>query len=125
MTTTLTPRTPALQSRLPAVGTTIFTVMSALAQQHGAVNLGQGFPDFDCDPELLAAVERAMRAGLNQYPPMAGVLPLREAIAGKVATLYGHSYDPGTEITVTAGATQAILTAILAIVHPGDEDDWR
>ena len=121
MTITRIPRTPALQSRLPAVGTTIFTVMSALAQQHGAVNLGQGFPDFDCDPELLAAVERAMRAGLNQYPPMAGVLPLREAIAGKVATLYGHSYDPGTEITVTAGATQAILTAILAIVHPGDE----
>lgn len=121
MTTTLTPRTPTVHTRLPAVGTTIFTVMSALAQQHGAVNLGQGFPDFDCDPELLAAVERAMRAGLNQYPPMAGVLPLREAIAHKVATLYGHSYDPGTEITVTAGATQAILTAILAIVHPGDE----
>ena len=121
MSTTLSPRTPAVRSRLPAVGTTIFTVMSALAQQHGAVNLGQGFPDFDCDPELLAAVERAMRAGLNQYPPMAGVLPLREAIAGKVGALYGRSYDPGTEITVTAGATQAILTAILAIVHPGDE----
>ena len=121
MTTLHPPRTPAVHSRLPAVGTTIFTVMSALAQQHGAVNLGQGFPDFDCDPALLSAVERAMRAGLNQYPPMAGVPALREAIAAKVSTLYGHAYDPGTEITVTAGATQAILTAVLAIVHPGDE----
>jgi methionine transaminase len=112
---------PALTSRLPQVGTTIFTVMSALAQQHGAVNLGQGFPDFDCDPRLLDAVNSAMRRGLNQYPPMAGVLPLREAVAGKIAQLYGHAYDPGNEITITAGATQAILTAILAIVHPGDE----
>ncbi len=119
MTTTFTP--PALTSRLPQVGTTIFTVMSALAQQHNAVNLGQGFPDFDCDPRLLDAVNAAMRRGLNQYPPMAGVLPLREAIAAKVVQLYGHSYDPGSEITVTAGATQAILTAILTIVHPGDE----
>ena len=113
--------TPLVTSRLPHVGTTIFTVMSALAQQHGAVNLGQGFPDFDCDPLLLGEVESAMRAGLNQYPPMAGVPSLREAVAGKVAALYGHSYDPATEITITAGATQAILTAILAIVHPGDE----
>ena len=113
--------TPLVTSRLPHVGTTIFTVMSALAQQHGAVNLGQGFPDFDCDPRLLGEVESAMRAGLNQYPPMAGVPSLREAVAGKVAALYGHSYDPANEITITAGATQAILTAILAIVHPGDE----
>ena len=113
--------TPAVESRLPQVGTTIFTVMSALAQEHGAVNLGQGFPDFDCDPKLLDAVAAAMRGGLNQYPPMAGVLPLREAVAGKIAQIYGHSYDPGTEITITAGATQAILTTILAIVHPGDE----
>ena len=113
--------TPSLASRLPQVGTTIFTVMSALAQQHKAVNLGQGFPDFDCDPRLLDAVNAAMRRGLNQYPPMAGVPSLREAIAAKIATVYGHSYDPGTEITVTAGATQAILTTILAIVHPGDE----
>jgi methionine aminotransferase len=119
MTTTFTP--PVLTSRLPKVGTTIFTVMSALAQQHDAVNLGQGFPDFDCDPRLVDAVNAAMRRGLNQYPPMAGALPLREAIAAKLETLYGHSYDPGNEITVTAGATQAILTAILAIVHPGDE----
>ncbi|HEY9066937.1 MAG TPA: pyridoxal phosphate-dependent aminotransferase [Burkholderiaceae bacterium] len=114
-------RTPPITSRLPEVGTTIFTVMSALAQAHGAVNLGQGFPDFDCDPRLVAAVDAAMRGGLNQYPPMTGVPALREAVAVKIATLYGHAYDPGSEITITAGATQAILTAILAIVHPGDE----
>jgi methionine aminotransferase len=113
--------TPVLHSRLPNVGTTIFTVMSALAQQHGAVNLGQGFPDFGCDPALIDAVDRAMRAGLNQYPPMTGVQVLREAIAAKIEALYGRAYDPGSEITVTAGATQAILTAVLAIVHPGDE----
>ena len=115
------PRTPALESRLPNVGTTIFTVMSALAQQHGAVNLGQGFPDFECDPKLLDAVDAALRAGLNQYPPMAGVPALREAVAAKIEALYGARYDPGSEITITAGATQAILSAILAVVHPGDE----
>ena len=114
-------RTPALRSRLPSVGTTIFTVMSALAQQHGAVNLGQGFPDFDCDPRLLDAVNAAMRAGHNQYPPMAGIAALREAVAAKIASMYGRAYDPGNEITITAGATQAILTAVLAVVHPGDE----
>jgi len=113
--------TPVLQSRLPAVGTTIFTLMSALAQEHGAVNLGQGFPDFDCDPRLVDAVADAMRAGLNQYPPMAGAQPLRAAIAAKIGTLYGHAYDANTEITVTAGATQGIVTAILCAVHPGDE----
>ena len=113
--------TPAFTTRLPHVGTTIFTVMSALAQQHGAVNLGQGFPDFDCDPRLLDAVDDAMRRGLNQYPPMAGVPVLREAVAAKIAAMYGHAYDPGDEITITAGATQAILTIILAVVHPGDE----
>ena len=119
--TTTSFHTPSVTSRLPRVGTTIFSVMSALAQQHNAVNLGQGFPDFDCAPELLDAVNAAMRSGLNQYPPMAGVSLFREAIAAKVTTLYGHEYDPGTEITVTAGATQAIITAILALVHPGDE----
>jgi methionine aminotransferase len=113
--------TLALQSRLPSVGTTIFTVMSALAQEHGAVNLGQGFPDFDCDTKLIDAVESAMRRGLNQYPPMAGVPALRHAVAAKIESLYGQRYDPDQEITITAGATQAILTAILAIVHPGDE----
>ena len=113
--------TPRVISRLPQVGTTIFTVMSALAQAHGAVNLGQGFPDFDCDPRLLDAVDEAMRAGLNQYPPMTGVPGLREAVAAKIAAMYGHAYDAASEITITAGATQAIITAVLAIVHPGDE----
>jgi methionine aminotransferase len=111
----------ALASRLPNVGTTIFTVMSALAAQRGAVNLGQGFPDFDCDERIVQAVTRAMQDGHNQYPPMAGVLPLREAIARKIEAIHGRAYDPQTEITVTAGATQALLTAILATVHPGDE----
>jgi methionine transaminase len=121
MDTVTKPRTPALTSRLPQVGTTIFTVMSALATEHRAVNLGQGFPDFGCDPALLDAVDAAMRAGHNQYPPMTGVPALREAMASKVEKLYGRRYDANSEITVTAGATQAILTAILAIVHPGDE----
>ncbi|WP_424858997.1 MULTISPECIES: pyridoxal phosphate-dependent aminotransferase [unclassified Tepidimonas] len=115
------PRSPALASRLPHVGTTIFTVMSALAQECGAVNLGQGFPDFDCDPRLPQAVTEAMQAGRNQYPPMTGVPALREGIARKVEALYGRRYNPTSEITVTTGATQALLTAILALVHPGDE----
>jgi methionine transaminase len=114
-------RTPLLKTRLPAVGTTIFTVMSTLAADKGAVNLGQGFPDFDCDPQLVNAVTNAMNRGLNQYPPMAGVPVLREAVAAKLAKMYGHSYNANTEITITAGATQAIITAILAVVHPGDE----
>lgn len=117
----MTIRTPVLKSRLPNVGTTIFTVMSALAAEKGAVNLGQGFPDFDCDPRLVDAVTDAMKKGLNQYPPMTGVPVLREAVAAKISALYGHAYDANAEITITAGATQAILTAILAIVHPGDE----
>ncbi|MCD9123081.1 MULTISPECIES: pyridoxal phosphate-dependent aminotransferase [Cupriavidus] len=108
-------------SRLPNVGTTIFTVMSALAAEKNAVNLGQGFPDFDCDPKIVDAVTRAMQAGLNQYPPMAGVPKLRQAIADKIGKLYGRAYDADSEITVTAGATQALLTAILCAVHPGDE----
>ncbi|AQR69998.1 methionine aminotransferase [Janthinobacterium sp. LM6] len=113
--------TPTLTTRLPLVGTTVFTRMSSLAAQHGAVNLGQGFPDFDCDPALVELVGDAMRAGHNQYPMMTGAAPLREAIAAKNASLYGHGYDAGTEITVTAGATQALTTAILCCVHPGDE----
>jgi methionine transaminase len=116
-----TARTPLLESRLPNVGTTIFTVMSALASEHGAVNLGQGFPDFECDPKLLDLVSGAMREGLNQYPPMAGVPALRQAVAAKVEALYGHRYSADSEITITAGATQAILTAVLCCVHPGDE----
>ena len=114
-------RSPVFPSKTPRMGTTIFTVMSALAAEKGAVNLGQGFPDFDCDPQLLAHVGDAMREGLNQYPPMTGIAPLREAVSAKIEALYGRPYDPVTELTVTAGATQAILTAILAIVHPGDE----
>ena len=121
MDTLRTPRTPPLPSRLPNVGTTIFTVMSALAAERGAINLGQGFPDFDCDPALVGHVNRAMGEGLNQYPPMAGVPALREAVAAKVERLYGRRYDPATEVTITAGATQAILTAVLCAVRPGDE----
>lgn len=108
-------------SKLPNVGTTIFTTMSALAVQHSAVNLGQGFPDFSCDPRLLSLMNDAMQAGHNQYPPMAGVLTLREEIAKKIHALYGREYDVASEITVTAGATQAIQTALAAIVQPGDE----
>ena len=122
--TTMTPvseYTPKLQTRLPAVGTTIFTVMSALALEKNAVNLGQGFPDFECDPHLVGAVTDAMTRGLNQYPPMPGIAVLREAISTKLQQLHGRHYNPHTEITVTAGATQAIITAILAVVHPGDE----
>ncbi len=114
-------RTPAFPSRLPHVGTTIFTVMSALASQHQAVNLGQGFPDFGCDPRLTDAVAEAMRAGHNQYPPMPGAAPLRQAIAAKIEALYGRRYSAESEITITAGATQAILTAILCCAGPGDE----
>ncbi|MBP9906829.1 MAG: pyridoxal phosphate-dependent aminotransferase [Rhodoferax sp.] len=112
---------PPLQSKLPHVGTTIFSVMSALAAEKGAVNLGQGFPDFACDPDLVSAVTRAMQQGLNQYPPMPGVAALRDAVASKIEAMYGRRYCAGTEITITAGATQAILTAVLALVHPGDE----
>jgi methionine transaminase len=121
MNAPLPAQSPVLQSRLPKVGTTIFTVMSALAAEKGAVNLGQGFPDFDCDPALVDAVTAAMKAGFNQYPPMTGVPALRQAIAGKIGRLYSHDYDANTEITVTAGATQGILTSILSCVHPGDE----
>jgi methionine transaminase len=110
-----------LRSRLPDVGTTIFTVMSRLAADLGAINLSQGFPDFDCDPELLEAVARHMRAGRNQYAPMQGVPPLREAISTKYEALYGRRYDPESEVTVTSGGTEAIFDAVAAVVHPGDE----
>ena len=115
------PPAPELVTKMPRVGTTIFTVMSALAAEHGAVNLGQGFPDVDCDPALVDAVAAAMRAGHNQYPPMAGVPALRRAVADKLERLYGRRYDADAEITVTAGATQAIFAALLAIVRTGDE----
>ena len=113
--------TPSFPSRLPHVGTTIFTVMSRLAAEHGAINLSQGFPDFSPPPYLLERVGHHMATGANQYPPMAGVPELREAIGEKVARLYQASYDVENEITVTAGATQAIYTAITACVRPGDE----
>ena len=120
-TDTLDIRTPHLQTKMPAVGTTIFTVMSALATEKGAVNLGQGFPDFDCDPKLVQAVTQAMASGQNQYPPMPGVPALRQAVAAKIEALHGYRFDPASEITVTAGATQAIITIILAVVRAGDE----
>ena len=112
---------PPLVSRLPQVGTTVFTQMSQLALEHDAVNLGQGFPDFACDPKLVELVAEAMRAGHNQYAPMTGMPVLRQAISAKIEATYGHRYDANTEITVTVGASQAIHTAILAVVHPGDE----
>jgi methionine aminotransferase len=110
-----------IESRLPRVGTTIFTVMSQLAQQHGAINLSQGFPDYSGPPELMEAYSRHLHAGHNQYAPMAGLANLREAIAAKMETLYGGHYDPEHEITVTAGATQGVYTAITCLCRPGDE----
>ena len=108
-------------SKLPDVGTTIFTVMSALAAEQKALNLSQGFPDFDGPRELLDCVEAHMRDGRNQYPPMAGVAPLRQAIADKVEDLYGLKCSADEEVTVTAGATEALFCAIAAVVHAGDE----
>lgn len=108
-------------SKLPHVETSIFTVMSALATKHDAINLSQGFPNFNSDQELIDAVSSAMNSGYNQYAPMAGIMELREAIAEKSSLLYNTSYDPEMEITVTAGATQAIFTSISAFVHPDDE----
>ncbi len=110
-----------IDSRFPAMGTTIFTVMSRLATECGAVNLSQGFPDFQAEPALFDAVHRHMLAGRNQYAPMGGLPELRQAIVDKVATLYGPRFDVESEVTVTAGATQAIFTAIAAFVRPGDE----
>ena len=110
-----------ITSKLPAVGTSIFTVMSKLANDCNAINLSQGFPDFACSPELVKLVNQHMKAGQNQYAPMAGLPRLREAIAQKTQDLYSIAYDPETEITVTAGATQAIFTAIAAFVKEGDE----
>ena len=110
-----------IASRFPDMGTTIFTVMSRLAAECGAVNLSQGFPDFQAEPALFDAMHRHMLAGRNQYAPMAGLPELRQAIVEKVADLYGPRFDVDSEVTVTAGATQAIFTAIAAFVRPGDE----
>lgn len=110
-----------MDSKLPNVGTTIFTVMSQLAQECGAINLSQGFPSFNPDPELLDLVTDYLQSGANQYAPMAGVPALREAIATKISKLYGRRADPETEITVCTGATEGLFSAITAIVHNGDE----
>lgn len=108
-------------SKLPEIGASIFAEMTALADACGAINLSQGFPDFDTHPELKALVSDCIQRGLNQYAPMPGVPALRERIAEKTAALYGARYDPDREITVTAGATEALYAAITAVVHPGDE----
>jgi len=108
-------------SKLPQVGTTIFTVMSGLANELGAVNLSQGFPDYETSPELIELVNQAMKNGYNQYAPMAGMMSLREEISKKTEKLYGAYYNPDTEITITAGGTQAIYTAITTVIHPNDE----
>lgn len=109
------------RSKLPDVRTTIFTVMSQLATEHGAINLGQGYPDFEPATQLVDAVTKAMLSGHNQYPPMAGITELRQAISEKIGNLYGFHYDPINEITVTSGASEALMASILAFVHPGDE----
>ena len=110
-----------IKSKLPKVGTTIFTVMSQLANENNAINLSQGFPDFESSSELISLVNEAMKKGLNQYAPMPGIFPLREQIAKKTEKLYGTTYHPESEITITAGATQAIYTAIAATIREGDE----
>ena len=110
-----------ITSKLPKVGTTIFTVMSKLATDYNAINLSQGFPDFNCDEELVSLVNKYMLKGFNQYAPMAGLISLREVLAEKTDYMYSAKYDPETEITITAGATQAIFTAISAIIKEGDE----
>jgi len=110
-----------IETKLPKVGTTIFTVMSQLALEHKAVNLGQGFPDFAVPAFLVEELDKAMRNGLNQYSPMTGVPPLRQAIAAKTRDCYGMSVNPDTEVTVTSGASEAIFDAVAAVVRPGDE----
>ncbi|HEY9281287.1 MAG TPA: methionine aminotransferase [Eoetvoesiella sp.] len=109
------------ESKLPKVGTTIFTVMSQLAAEHKAINLGQGFPDFNPSADLLDQVVKAMKDGHNQYPPMAGIPLLRNEISTKMKAMYGHYYDPDTEVTVTSGASEALMASIMAFVKPGDE----
>lgn len=111
----------SIKSKLPKVGTTIFSVMSSLAAQHKAINLSQGFPDFDASEELIGLVNDYMKKGMNQYAPMQGILPLRERLAEKTQDLYKISYNPDTEITITSGGTEAIYTAITAIIREGDE----
>ena len=115
------PQVPAVPSKLSAGGVSIFAVMTRLANEVGAINLSQGFPDFDTSPELIESVARFMREGHNQYAPMPGVLALREALSMKIERLYGRRYDPVNEITITTGATEGLFATITALVHPGDE----
>ncbi|MDI9871818.1 methionine aminotransferase [Flectobacillus roseus] len=110
-----------LQSKQPHIGTTIFTVMSKLANDHGALNLSQGFPNFECSPKLIELVEKYLRKGMNQYAPLSGIQPLREIIAQKTSDLYGISYHPDQEVTIVSGATEALYAAITAVVQTGDE----
>lgn len=110
-----------IHSKLPAVGTTIFTVMSRLAAEHNAINLGQGFPDFPMSKELITLVSEAMQKDFNQYAPMPGWMPLRESVAEKIEYLYRATVDPDTEITITPGGTYAIYSSLTSILHPGDE----
>ena len=110
-----------ITSKLPSVGTTIFTIMSKLAADHNAINLSQGFPDFDCAPELRALFCKYINRGYNQYPPSPGIMGLREAIAEKMHSLYGATYDPEHEVTITPGATYGIFTCVTAFVSPCDE----
>ncbi len=113
--------TPSIHSKLPDVGTTIFTVMSGLASQHQAINLGQGYPDYQMDEDLMELVSSVMRKGWNQYVPMQGYMPLRESLAEKIEFLYGLRVDPDSQITITPGATYAIYNALTTVLQPGDE----
>ncbi|RZL15855.1 MAG: aminotransferase class I/II-fold pyridoxal phosphate-dependent enzyme, partial [Pedobacter sp.] len=111
----------SINSKLPGIGTNIFSVMSKLATEHNAINLSQGFPDFPCDPELIKIINSTFKGNFNQYAPMPGTMLLRERIAEKNEKLYRSRYNPDTEVTVTSGATQAIFTAIATVINPGDE----
>ena len=113
--------TPVMHSKLPDVGTTIFTVMSGLAAKLNAVNLGQGYPDYSMSPELVSMVDEAMKQDFNQYVPMQGYMPLRESLAEKVEFLYGTNINPDSQITITPGGTYAIYTALTTVLEPGDE----
>lgn len=111
----------SIDTRLPGLGTTIFTVMSQLAREHNAINLAQGYPDFGCDPALIELVNKYISRGFNQYSPMPGVMALREKISEKTKELYGACYDPETEVTISCGATEACFAAISSLLRPGDE----
>ena len=117
----MSPNQALIKSKLPKTGNSIFSVMSALANEYDAINLSQGFPDFAISPELISLVTKYMKKGMNQYAPMPGIMPLREEIAAKTEARFSAKYNPETEITVTAGGTQAIYTAIASVVRDGDE----